>query len=252
MAAQGGHHGDPVFLTCAACDYGAGLLCAFGVVAALVARERSGRGQRVETSLAQAALAVQSGQCVFYAGRPDMENGGPDFVGYHPLRRVYRCRDGWICLAASAGHWPSIVSRAGQAGAGQPVPAAVANEDPTREPPEGPTGTWLAEAFAACPRDQLLADFAAAGVPAAAVLSVTELFQDAHIAANDLMYTATVEPWGDVRQTGVLVKYRTTAVTIARPAPQLGEHTLDVLRHTLGYADTRIDELQSTGVISRG
>ncbi|HXQ22292.1 MAG TPA: CoA transferase, partial [Candidatus Acidoferrales bacterium] len=48
MAAQGGHGNDPVFLACAVCDYAAGLLCAFGVMAALAARTRTGRGQLVE------------------------------------------------------------------------------------------------------------------------------------------------------------------------------------------------------------
>lgn len=248
MAAQGGHGSDPVFLTCAACDYAAGLLCAFGVMAALLARQRSGRGQRVETSLAQAALAVQSGQFIFYDGRPDMENGGPDLIGRHPLRRAYRCLDGWIFVSATAEHWPSIARCARESCSGLAIAASIANGDPTCEPAEGPTGKWLAEIFAGRSRADVLARLAEAGVPAAPVLSIPELFEDAHIAANDLIYTATVAQWGEFRQTGVLVKYATTPVTIQRSAPELGEHTLEILRHTLGYSDEHIDQLRSAGV----
>ena len=66
MAAQGGHHGHPVYLTCAICDYGAAMLSAFGCVLALRARELTGRGQFCETSLLQSAMAFQAGEFAFY------------------------------------------------------------------------------------------------------------------------------------------------------------------------------------------
>jgi len=235
MAAQGGHGNDPIYLACAVSDYGAGLLCAFGVMAALLAREQTGRGQLVETSLAQSVMAMQSGELLFHDGRPDMEHGGPDLLGRHPLRRAYRCTDGWLFVSMS-GTFPRRL-------------LDVPIDDPASEPADGPTGIRLAEAFACRSRSDALAALAAAGVAAAPVLTVAELFQDPHIAANDLLYTTTVEPWGELHQTGTLVKYAATPVTVRYAAPRLGEHSEEILRDTLGYAPERIAALRSAGVI---
>jgi crotonobetainyl-CoA:carnitine CoA-transferase CaiB-like acyl-CoA transferase len=240
MAAQGGRGGDPVFLACAACDYAVGLLAAFGVMAALYARQRTGRGQLVETSLAQAAMAAQSGEFVYYAGRPDMEQGGRDLIGRHPLRRAYQCADGWIFVSATVTQWPALRAA---------VASACRTDDPTGEPADGPTGAQLAAIFAGRTRDQVLAQLAAAGVPAAPVLGVAELFDDPQILANDLLHTATAANWGEFRQTGTLVHYAATPVTIARVAPQRGEHNEEILRDVLGYSSERIGLLRSRGAL---
>jgi crotonobetainyl-CoA:carnitine CoA-transferase CaiB-like acyl-CoA transferase len=69
MAAQGGPHGHPVYLTCAICDYGAAMLSAFGCVLALNARRQTGRGQFCETSLLQASDCLP-GRRVHFLQRP--------------------------------------------------------------------------------------------------------------------------------------------------------------------------------------
>jgi crotonobetainyl-CoA:carnitine CoA-transferase CaiB-like acyl-CoA transferase len=241
MAAQGGHGQDPVFLACAACDYGAGLLCAYGVMAALFARQRTGRGQLVETSLAQAAMAVQSGEFLFYDGRPDMENGGADLLGRHPLRRAYRCADGWVFVSTQGvANLPNSLSVFGMT-----LHAAEAMSRSV----EGPMATLLSETFVARSREEVLAELSAAGIPAGPVLNIAEVFQDPQAIANGLVCDATVEPWGAFRQTGALVKYTETPVTIQRAAPRLGGHTVEILRDVLGYSEQRIEALRSSGSI---
>ncbi|MDB5108212.1 MAG: CoA transferase, partial [Candidatus Binatus sp.] len=110
MAAQGGPHGHPVYLTCAICDYGAAMLSALGCVLALRARELTGRGQFCETSLLQSAMAFQAGEFIFYDGRPDLENGNPEYRGRSALSRAYRCSDGeWLFIAAGTErHWQGL------------------------------------------------------------------------------------------------------------------------------------------------
>ena len=89
MRAQGGHGHPPFYLTCGVCDYAAALLTAYGVTAALYARQRTGKGQHVETALLNASMAVQSGSFIFYDGRPDLENGAPDLWGSSAIYRIY-------------------------------------------------------------------------------------------------------------------------------------------------------------------
>jgi crotonobetainyl-CoA:carnitine CoA-transferase CaiB-like acyl-CoA transferase len=249
MAAQGGHGHDPVFLACAVCDYGGGLLCAYGVMAALFARQRTGRGQLVETSLLQAAMATQSGEFIYYDGRPDMENGGPDLLGRHPLRRVYRCADGWIFVAGAAVNRVEPALSLSQGEARSVFGLEIRISETIGEPADGPTAAALEAQFTTRPGAVVLAELAAARLQAARVLNVAELFHDPQVIANDLIHEATVEPWGTFRQTGTLVKYAATPVTIQRPAARLGEHTDEILRGLLGYSSEKVEALRAAGAV---
>src|SRR5262245_19794015 len=109
MRAQGGHRHPPFYLTCGVCDYAAALLTAYGVTAALYARQHTGKGQRVETSLLNASMAVQCGSFLFYDDRPDLENGGPDLWGTGALYRIYLTADNSLFLAVvEPAHWQAL------------------------------------------------------------------------------------------------------------------------------------------------
>ncbi len=248
MAAQGGRGAEPVFLACAVSDYASGLLCAFGVIAALLARNRTGRGQLVETSLAQAALAVQSGEFIFYEGRPDLENGGADLLGRHPLRRAYQCRDGWMVVAANAQSWKNI-NRQGSGRVLDALRSVPAFEEVEKQSVDGPLGERLAYAFRERAREDALAELQALGIAAAPVHTLTELFTDAQTIANELVCTGKAARWGEFQQTGVLVKYGATPVAIRGSAPQLGEHGREILSTVLGYSADRIEHLERAGVL---
>lgn len=84
---------EPVYHTVPVTDLMTPLLSTFGVCAALYHRERTGRGQRVRTSLARAALAAQAAECTRYEGTQHVR-GGIDFAGPAASRRWYRCADG--------------------------------------------------------------------------------------------------------------------------------------------------------------
>ena len=121
--------------------------------------------------------------------------------------------------------------------------------DVEREPVNGPIANWLAAAFAGRVRAEVIAAFAVEAIPVAPVLGVAELFEDAQIAANDLLHTASVPNWGEFRQTGVLVKYTGTPVTIQRAAPERGQHNDDIVRGILGYSTERVAQLRARGVL---
>jgi crotonobetainyl-CoA:carnitine CoA-transferase CaiB-like acyl-CoA transferase len=244
MAAQGGHHGHPVYLTCAICDYGAAMLSAFGCVLALRAREMTGHGQFCETSLLQSAMAFQAGEFAFYPGRPDMENGAAENRGRSALSRAYQCHDGeWLFISLSdETQWNALLT----------ILPGLPNSDwdtASTEPNEGALATVLAEQFAKLDRDDAIAALKKSAIPATRVNHTRELFDDPQVVANDLIAELPHSQWGRVQQTGMLTKFSATPGTIERAAPMLGEHTDEILHEYLGYSTDRIATLRAAGIV---
>jgi crotonobetainyl-CoA:carnitine CoA-transferase CaiB-like acyl-CoA transferase len=244
MAAQGGHHGHPVYLTCAICDYGAAMLSAYGCVLALNARALTGRGQMCETSLLQAAMAFQAGEFMYYEGRPDMENGQPEYRGAGALSRAYKTRDdGWIFLAVkSAAQWESL-----RAATGIDTPAAFT--DAARETAEGKLATVLSGYFRRHYRDGAISAMRDAKVPAMPVHRFGDLFIEPQAIANDLLIDLQHSQWGKVSQTGILTKFAATPGKVDKAAPLLGEHTAEILADLLGYSANRIAALATRRIL---
>jgi len=244
MAAQGGHHAHPVYLTCAICDYGAAMLSAFGCVLALRAREVTGRGQFCETSLLQSAMAFQAGEFAFYSARPDMENGDPEYRGRSALSRAYVCRDDkWLFI--------SLADQT-QFGALRSVMPELPNinwESAVTESNEGALAAAIAQQFATLDRDAALAALKKSGIPATCVNHIHELFDDPQVIANDLIAELSHSQWGRVRQSGLLTKFSATPGTVERAAPLLGEHTDEILREHLGYSAEKIAALRAAGIV---
>jgi crotonobetainyl-CoA:carnitine CoA-transferase CaiB-like acyl-CoA transferase len=244
MAAEGGHHQPPLYLTCAICDYGAAMLSAFGCVLALRARERLGRGQLCETSLLQSAMAFQAGEFIFYDGRPDMENGRPESRGRSALCRAYQCRDrAWLFVhAAEPAQWEGLRRVCKLATDTAFAEAASASEDSA-------LAQAIAAAFAGVDRAQALASLNAAGVPALSTHRTADLFGDPQVNANELLAELHHSQWGGVVQTGILAKFSATPGKAEQAAPLLGEHTDELLARHLGYERERIAGLRRRGIL---
>src|SRR5277367_2059897 len=244
MAAQGGHHGHPVYLTCAICDYGAAMLSAFGCVLALRARELTGRGQFCETSLLQSAMAFQAGEFAFYAGRPDAENGDTEYRGRSAIARAYRCRDGeWLFISLSdQSQWNALLA----------ILPGLPNsnwETAATESNEGALASALAEEFAKLYRNEALAALTNSAIPATRVNQIRELFDDPQVVENDLIAELPHSQWGRVMQTGLLTKFSATPGTLDRAAPLMGEHTDEILREYLGYSPEKIATLRAANIV---
>jgi crotonobetainyl-CoA:carnitine CoA-transferase CaiB-like acyl-CoA transferase len=248
MRAQGGHGQPPFYLTCGVCDYAAALLTAYGVTAALYARKRTGKGQRVETSLLNASMAVQSGSFIFYDGRPDLENGGPDLWGTGALYRIYPTANNSFFLAViEARQWQALCEALGRTDLSHRYSFLQA----CQEPVEGALGEILAAVFTSKTTEGWLSLLDAAGVPCAPILPLPPLFSDEHVAANDLIATHTHPQWGEVRQTGILSKFSRTPAILPYVAPLLGQHTTEVLHAITGYSQEKITRLLNAEVVKQ-
>ena len=102
----------PVYYTAAICEYAAALLSVYGINTALVARERTGRGQQVESALVHSALAAQAGEFIWYEGMPSGAEGAPARINSTATDRFFCCADGsWLKLSArTTDQWAALVA----------------------------------------------------------------------------------------------------------------------------------------------
>jgi formyl-CoA transferase len=246
MAAQGGLEDGhpPVYLTVAISDYTAALLAVYGICAALLARERTGRGQRLETTLVYSACAAQIGEFIWYEGRPEGARGGPARLGASALNRLYRAADDWLKLsAATPAAWSALAATLGD-----PALLDLSAASALAAPVTGGLAERLAATLAGKPRAEWLVLLRDAGVPVAAVVRPPELFTDAQTLANDLLAEHVHDYWGPLRQSGVLAKFARTPGAALRAAPLLGGHSRALLREA-GYDAGRIEALVRDGVV---
>jgi crotonobetainyl-CoA:carnitine CoA-transferase CaiB-like acyl-CoA transferase len=238
QAAQGGE-GDPILYTIAVNDVATASVVTMSVIAALNARERTGQGQEIVTSLMAQSLLFQLGEMVAYEGRPPNDLGGVDCLGTSALHRYYACVDGWIGLVAETDGEAHALGRALGVDLG-PAPLLA--------PREGEVASRLEAAFAGRPRAQALEALLAAGVAAAPVLRSAESLDDPWLAQNGFY-----EPWNHPRLGPMMTvrgyaDFARTPGGLRRPTPEPGEHSREILRD-YGVADDRVRTLLEAGAV---
>ena len=212
--------------------------------AAYAHKLKTGEGQKVDTSLFEAAITHTYWQSAiaFATGTAPQAMGSA-----HPLNAPYQAfetSDGWINIgAANQTNWERLLSIIG---------AEHLNEDPrfSSNAVRIQNREELAEVLNGMIRkrstQEWLADFEKAGMPAGPVLSVTEMHEDPQALARDMIVETEHPIAGRVKTIGLPVKFSETPGGVHRPAPRLGEHTREVLGE-LGYTVGQIDELLEAG-----
>ncbi len=230
----GSPRGGPIFTYTPWLSMGTAFLATTGINAALFAREHTGRGQHVETSLFQAALSATSSKW--------QRVGRPDAVGYRSWvydRRApkgfFLCADGrWIEQWVPHPRF-ALSSAAGDTLAVRRDVRQVVN-DPERIGPDPENIVILAhyfpemvEAFRRFPSDQWVAVAAEAGVPLQPVRTPEEALQDAALLAEGAVVDVDHPEHGTLRQAGILYGLSRTPGEVKRRVPRVGEHTGEVL-----------------------
>jgi crotonobetainyl-CoA:carnitine CoA-transferase CaiB-like acyl-CoA transferase len=238
MAAQGGAD-DPILHTIAVNDVATAGVVAASIIAAVNARERTGEGQEVLTSLLAQSLLFQLDETVSYAGRPPADQGGLDCLGVRALHRYYACADGWIGLVCE--------TQASAAALGRALGVAIP-PDALAQPREGDLASRLAADLAGRPHAQVLDALLAVGVAAAPVLRGAEALESEWLWGNGCL-----EAWEHPRL-GPAIGVRGFA-DLARtpggfrcPTPDLAEHSVELLTDW-GIAPERIEALVASGAV---
>jgi len=227
MSTNGPAEGEPFRLPIAISDVAAGMFLAFGVLAAVESRHRTGLGQRVETSLLEAATSLAVYESAHYFA-----------TGTRPARigQAHRGSSPYQCFATADGHITVGASQpkffaAFCAIVGRPElltdPLFTTNAD--RVAHNDALVALLAEPLRLQPSAHWLAELEKAGIPAGPVLHYDEVFTDPHILAREMVARTDHPVTGPFHTLGVTVKLSDTPGSVRLPAPRLGEHTAEVL-----------------------
>jgi crotonobetainyl-CoA:carnitine CoA-transferase CaiB-like acyl-CoA transferase len=236
----------PVKVGAPVTDITAGILACVGILAALHARESSGQGQMVDTSLFEAGIIQtywHSAMC-FATGRAP----GPMGTA-HPLNAPYQAfptSDGWITVgAANQGNWLRLVE-ALEAPDLRDDPRFATNADRMRNL-DVLTAT-LTPLFKRRSSAAWLRRLEQAGVPAGPVLEVGQMHADPQALAREMIVQTEHPTAGPVKAIGVPIKFSDTPGGVRRAAPLFGQNTREVLREH-GFSDVEIEQFAEQGAI---
>jgi crotonobetainyl-CoA:carnitine CoA-transferase CaiB-like acyl-CoA transferase len=236
----------PVRVGIPVADLTAGVFLAEGILAALIERERSGRGQWVHTSLLEAMIRMLD----FQATRWLMGGEIPPQAGNdHPTgipTGVFRTSDGHINIAAAG----QVMFRRLCDALGV---AALVDDERFRSPKARSTNraaltAELEKAMATKTSREWIEILNAAGVPSGPIYDVREVFEDEHVKSLGLDTVVKHPVLGEIRIQSPAVTLSRTPGSIRMPAAEPGQHTDEVLGE-LGYSREEIERLRKDDVI---
>jgi crotonobetainyl-CoA:carnitine CoA-transferase CaiB-like acyl-CoA transferase len=245
MGLTGFPDGPPAKAAGPVADISSGIYCAYAIALALLHREKTGRGQKIDLSMLDAVISLLADISTAYLNTgydyPKFGNGHPDLVPY----QAFQAQDGYFILACLTNAFFKRLC------------TAIGREDLLQDP-------RFATNTARCQhREVVVAELQAIfrtntcahwialcqahDVPACKVNSLKELFE-----LEQLKVMGSVATWehprlGPFRTMNVIFQMSETPGSLRIPPPELGEHTEECLRE-LGKTSAEIEELRATGV----
>ncbi|MBI4307967.1 MAG: CoA transferase [Chloroflexi bacterium] len=230
-------------------DMGAASLLAYGILAALFQRQRTGLGQRVDTSLLRGAVHLQSVLLNTWLLRRWPMQRHTRKRCRNPLCNYYRCADGkWLMVMEpqSERFW-------------RPFCQAIGREDllhdtqfqsaQTRRENSVALVAVLDEVFAARPRETWLRQFDGSEFVYAPVYDVAEAAEEEQLVANEYVVEVESPSLGKMRCVGPPVQLSKTPARIPHWAPEFGQHTEEVLVDILGKSWEEVQSLREQSIV---
>ena len=250
MTIAGEPDSPPYVLQGAVGDQIGAIMTAYGVVVALLARERLGIGQEIDSSLLGSLLFLMglgvSFKLTLGAEIPRHDRAQTA----NPLWNYYKCSDGkWLALAGlqSDRDWPAVC---------RALRIEELEKDPRFENLEAKAKnaaeliSIMDKVFVTRTRDEWLKTLEQAGdLVFEAVNSISEAVEDPQALANDYITDFMHPVWGKIKTLGIPVKFSKTPGRILREAPEFGQHTEEVLTEILGYTWDDIAKFKEEEVI---
>jgi CoA:oxalate CoA-transferase len=241
MSITGQPGGEPTKCGASIGDITAGLFSAIGIMMALYAREKTGKGQLVDVSMLDCQVAILENAIARYTNAGVSPKPiGNRHASITPFQAL-PCSDGYVIVAVGNDNlWKkfcTVIER----------PDLAADErfttNPLRTANVEALTVELNKTFKTKTMDEWLHLIKDAGIPVGPINDVARVIKDPAVVARDMIVTTHHPVAGDVIMAGVPIKLSETPGSVDGPAPVLGEHTREILKEQLGLSDAKLDEL---------
>jgi crotonobetainyl-CoA:carnitine CoA-transferase CaiB-like acyl-CoA transferase len=246
MSITGEPGAPPVKMGISVADIGAGMFGTIGILMALEARHRTGRGQRVETSLLEGQIAMLSYHlAAFFATGRAPQPMGSSAQGLVPYQ-AFKAADRWMVVAVFTDRmWRDLCAVIERPAWGADPRFATPSQ---RKQHRADIIPELERLFAQHPFAYWQDRLPSAGIPCTPVNTIDQAAESAQVLARDLIAEVIHPRAGSLRLAGLPIKFLDTPGKIERPPPLLGEHTAQIMIG-MGYAPDVIASLTSRGII---
>lgn len=245
MSVTGRPGGEPTPVGVPVVDVLTALFSIYGILSALVCKEKTGKGQYVDTSLFEASIAplLQMAGIYFATGKPPMTGQKQEYLVPYG---VFKAKDGVFVLeAGNDATWRRLCYSAGLNDMAED-PRFQKNYE--RAKYKDALLGRLQEALQKKTVEEWVKILGEEGVPAGPIYSLDQVFSDPQTIYRKMVVDVDHPKAGKVKLIGIPVKMSATPGSIARPPPMLGQHTDEILKE-LGYSDNAIAALRKDGAI---
>ncbi len=239
--------GAPVKVGTSIADLVAGMAAAQGITLALLARTRTGQGQKVEIGMLDVMASLLTYQAGLYwngGGRPGRRgNQHPSIVPYE----VFQAQDAYVTLGVANN---SLWERACRAlGREDLVHDPRFDTEANRVTNRHTLVPLLNEILGARPAAEWLERLERAGVPAGKINTVAEVCESEHLKARGMVVKLAHPKAGAITVMGVPIRLWSTPGAASAPPPLLGQHTDEILTGLLRMAKAKVERLRTAGVV---
>ncbi|HJN93055.1 MAG TPA: CaiB/BaiF CoA-transferase family protein, partial [Dehalococcoidia bacterium] len=247
MSITGSPDGTPSRLGVAIADIASGMFAAQGVTLALLGRQRTGRGQRVDVAMLDSVAALLTYQAGIYfttgTAPQRMGNRHPTIVPYE----TFEASDGvFVVAVGNDEQWKRFCSA---------VALDALAEEPTFQTNRGRVTAYdelrprIAAQLRTRTRQEWIGALTEAGVPCGSVRDLEEVLTDPQLLAREMVTRLPHPVAGSVGALGTPIKLSDTPGRVHSAPPTLGQHTEEILERDLGLHPVEIARLKNEGVV---
>jgi len=239
--------GPPFKVGSSQADIVAGMMGFQGILLALMARQQTGQGQKVDIGMLDCQIALLTYQAGIYFATGEspgrMGNQHPTITPYE----TYRCKDGYINVACGNDNmWRKFCAVLGQESWPEDERFRT-NADRVQHRRQ--LGALIEPVMLEKTQDEWISALRGAGLPCGPIQTVGQACEDPQVLARDMIVALEHPKAGPIRVTGLPLKLSETPGAIHSPPPLLGQHTQEVLADWLQMGTREVEGLRQEGVV---